>query len=225
MRKILAGAALAVALAAGLAAQVATKANERYQTPEDRQRMAKSLADPGRDQAQKPGVLMSQMGLQPGMTVADVGTGVGHLLPYLSRRVGEKGHVIAEDIFDDFLAAAKQVATGEKLANVTFVKGDETDPKLPEAGVDMVLAFDVYHHFDYPEKMLAGIYKALRADGKLVVVEYYKREAAMPNGGALTHIRLDMPDLIKELEANRFHLVEERERIKNVEYMLILEKS
>jgi ubiquinone/menaquinone biosynthesis C-methylase UbiE len=223
MKKTLVIAALA--LAAWLPAQVATQANQKYQTPEDRQKMAKGLADPGRDQAQKPGQLMFQMGLQPGMTVADVGTGVGHLLPFLSRRVGDKGHVIAEDIFDDFLAAAKQVAAGEKLANVTFVKGDEADPKLPEAGVDMVLAFDVYHHFDYPEKMLAGIHKALRADGKLVIVEYYKREAAMPNGNALTHIRLDMPDLIKEVEANHFHLIEERERIKNVEYMLVLEKS
>jgi ubiquinone/menaquinone biosynthesis C-methylase UbiE len=223
MKKTLVCAALA--LAAGLSAQVATKANAGYQTPEDRQKMAKALADPHRDQAQKPAQLMYQMGLKPGMTVADVGTGVGHLLPFLSRAVGEQGHVIAEDIFDDFLKDAKQVAADEKLTNVTFVKGDETDPKLPEGKVDMVLAFDVYHHFDYPEKMLAGIHKALSPDGKLVVVEYYKRESAMPNGAALTHIRLDMPDLIKELEANHFHLVLERERIKDVEYMLILEKS
>jgi ubiquinone/menaquinone biosynthesis C-methylase UbiE len=214
-----------LALAAWLPAQVATQANSKYQTPEDRQKMAKGLADPHRDQAQKPGQLMFQMGLQPGMTVADVGTGVGHLLPFLSRRVGEKGHVIAEDIFDDFLAAAKQVTASGKLANVTFVKGEETDPKLPEAGVDMVLAFDVYHHFDYPEKMLAGIHKALRPGGKLVIVEYYKREGAMGDGYALTHVRLDMPDLIKEVEANHFHLIEERERVKNVEYMLILEKN
>jgi ubiquinone/menaquinone biosynthesis C-methylase UbiE len=215
----------ALALAAGLPAQVATKANERYQTPEDRQKMAKSLANPERDQSQKPGQLMVQMGLKAGMTVADVGTGVGHLLPYLSHAVGDQGHVIAEDIFDDFLTEAKEVSTNQKLTNVTFVKGDETDPKLPEGKVDMVLAFDVYHHFNYPEKMLAGIHKALSADGRLVVVEYYKRETAMPNGAALTHIRLDMPDLIKELEANHFHLVLERERIKDVEYMLILEKS
>jgi ubiquinone/menaquinone biosynthesis C-methylase UbiE len=174
---------------------------------------------------QKPGQLMVQMGLKPGMTVADVGTGVGHMLPFLSRRVGDQGHVIAEDIFDDFLTDAKQVAANQKLANVTFVKGAEDDPKLPEGHVDMVLAFDVYHHFNYPEKMLVGIHQALRPDGRLIVVEYYKRESAMPNGAALTHIRLDMPDLIKELEANHFHLVEERERIKDVEYMLILEKS
>jgi cyclopropane fatty-acyl-phospholipid synthase-like methyltransferase len=197
------GLALAAGLSGGLSAQVATKANERYQTPEDRQKMAQNLADPHRDQAQKLGLLMAQMGLKPGMTVADVGTGVGHLLPFLSHAVGDQGHVIAEDIFDDFLKEAKQVAAEEKLTNVTFVKGDEADPQLPEGKVDMILAFDVYHHFDYPEKMLAGIHKALAPDGKLIVVEYYKRESAMPNGAALTHIRLDMP----------------------VEYMLILEKS
>jgi ubiquinone/menaquinone biosynthesis C-methylase UbiE len=159
------------------------------------------------------------------MTVADIGTGVGYMLPFLSRRVGPSGRVIAEDIFDDFLAAAKQRAENQKLSNVTFVKGTDTDPNLPEGQMDMVLALDVYHHFDYPEKMLAGIHKALRADGKLVVVEYYKRKSAMPAGRALTHIRLDMPDLIKEIEANHFHLIEEKEHIKDVQYMLILEKS
>ena len=43
----------------------------------------------------------------------------------------------------------------------------------------MVLALDVYHHFDYPEKMLAAIHKALKPDGRLVIVEYYKRQEAM----------------------------------------------
>jgi ubiquinone/menaquinone biosynthesis C-methylase UbiE len=159
------------------------------------------------------------------MTVADVGTGVGFMLPYLSRRVGPGGRVLAEDIFDDFLASAKAAAQAQKLENVTFIKGTETDPNLPEGQVDMELVLDAYHHFNYPEKMLAALREALKPDGKLVVVEYYKRASAMPNGGALTHIRLDMPDLIKELEANRFHLIMEKEHIKNVQYVLVLEKS
>jgi ubiquinone/menaquinone biosynthesis C-methylase UbiE len=165
------------------------------------------------------------MGVQPGMTVADVGTGIGYMLPFLSRRVGPGGRVIAEDIFDDFLASAKQRVANQKLENVTFVKGTETDPKLPEAGVDIVLALDVYHHFDYPDKMLAAIHQSLKPDGKLVVVEYYKRQEAMPGGRALTHIRLDMPDVIKEIEANHFHLLAEKEHIPDSQYMLILRKN
>jgi ubiquinone/menaquinone biosynthesis C-methylase UbiE len=219
------GAFWVLALAGALSAQVAQQANSTYQTEEGRKAVAQGLAAPNREQTQKPGELIKAMGLQAGMTVADVGTGVGYMLPYLSKRVGPSGRVLAEDIFDDFLSGAKQTAENQNLTNVTFVKGSETDPHLPEGQVDMELVLDVYHHFDYPEKMLAALHKALKPDGKLVVVEYYKRESAMPNGRALTHIRLDMPDLIKELEANHFHLLMEKEHVKNVQYMLVLEKS
>ena len=223
MRMILAW-ITAAALAATLAAQVASEANSGYKTEQQRQTVAKGLGDPGREETLKPGVLIREMGVQPGMTVADVGTGVGYMLPFLSRRVGPDGKVIAEDIFDDFLSAAQQRAAEMALANVTFVKGTDTDPKLPEGKVDMVLVLDVYHHFDYPDKMLANIRRALSPSGKLVVVEYYKRPTAM-GGRATAHIRLDMPDLIKELESNHFHLLEEKEHIRNVQYMLILDRS
>ncbi len=216
---------LALALAGGLQAQVAQDANKGYQTEQQRQSVAQSLDAANRDETQKPRELVQAAGIEPGMTVADIGTGIGYMLPFLSRRVGAAGHVIAEDIFDDFLAAAKQRVQNQKLTNVTLVKGTETDPNLPEGQVDVALALDVYHHFDYPEKMLAAIHKALRPAGMLVIVEYYKRESAMPNGRALTHIRLDMADLIKEVEANRFHLVMEKEHVRNVQYMLVLEKN
>jgi ubiquinone/menaquinone biosynthesis C-methylase UbiE len=215
----------ALALAAAAAAQVAGQANSGYQTEQQRKGVAGGLADPARDERQKPGELIRAMGLQAGMTVADVGTGIGYMLPFLSRRVGAEGRVIAEDIFDDFLASARQRTGNLKLANVTFIKGTETDPKLPEGEVDIVLALDVYHHFDYPEKMLAAIYRSLKPGGKLVVVEYYKRQEAMPEGRALTHIRLDMPDVIKEIEANRFHLIAEQEHIPDSQYLLILRKN
>jgi ubiquinone/menaquinone biosynthesis C-methylase UbiE len=216
---------LTFVLAGALSAQVAGQANAGYKTPEGRKQVAAGLADPARDQTMKPGQLMNEMGLRPGMTVADVGTGIGFMLPFLSKRVGAEGHVLAEDIEDDFLAMARQSAENQNLANVTFIKGTTTDPKLPDGQVDIELVVDAYHHFDYPEKMLAALHKSLRPDGRLVIVEYYKRESAMPNGRALTHIRLDMPDVIKEIEANHFHLIEEKERIKNVQYMLVLERN
>jgi ubiquinone/menaquinone biosynthesis C-methylase UbiE len=222
---IFAGLVLAAAMTANLTAQVAGPANSGYQTEQQRKGVANGLADPARDAKQKPGELIRTMGLQPGMTVADVGTGIGYMLPSLSRRVAPGGRVIAEDIFDDFLASARQRVENQKLDNVTFVKGTETDPNLPEAAVDIVLALDVYHHFDYPEKMLAAIHKSLKPGGKLVVVEYYKRQEAMAGGRALTHIRLDMPDVIKEIEANHFHLIAEKEHIPDSQYLLILRKN
>jgi predicted methyltransferase len=216
---------LALALTAGLSAQVATNANSGYKTEEQRKAVAQTLANPERDTVQKPGKLVREMGVKPGMTVADIGTGIGYMLPALSHAVGAEGKVIAEDIFDDFLAGAKQRVQEGKLENVTFVKGTDTDPNLPAGQVDLAMALDVYHHFDYPDKMLASIMKSLKPGGRLVIVEYYKRPEAMPNGRARTHIRLDMPDVIKEVEANGFHLVAEKETILNVQYMLVLEKK
>ena len=208
-----------------LPAQVAKEANSQYQTPEGRQAVASNLNAPNRDEQEKPLELINAMGLTRGMSVADVGTGIGYMLPFLSRAVGRTGSVIGEDIFDDYLAAARVHVQNLKPANVGFIKGTEKDPLLPEGRFDRVLVLDVYHHFDYPESMLAAIYKALKPDGKLVIVEYYKNETAMPNGRALTHIRLNKPDVIKEVEANHFHLVSESEHIQDVQYMLILEKQ
>jgi ubiquinone/menaquinone biosynthesis C-methylase UbiE len=216
---------LVPALASALYGQVASEANSGYKTESQRKNVAQTLGDPARDEKQKPGELIRAAGIQAGMTVADVGTGIGFMLPFLSRRVGPEGKVIAEDIFDDFLAAAKQRVENQKLANVTFVKGAETNPNLPENAVDVVLVLDVYHHFDYPEKMLSAIYKALKPNGRLVVVEYYKRPEAMAGGRAVTHIRLDMPDVIKEIEGNQFHLIAEKEHIPDSQYMLILTKK
>lgn len=216
---------LTFAAVLALHAQVAGQANSGYQTEQQRQNVAKGLADPARDEKQKPGELIRAMGLQPGMSVADVGTGVGYMLPFLSRRVGPEGKVYAEDIFDDFLAAARKHAEELKLGNVNFIKGSETDPNLPAGALDVILALDVYHHFDYPDKMLSAIYKALKPDGRLVIVEYYKRQDAMAGGRAITHIRLDMPDVIKEVEGNHFHLLSEKEHIPNSQYILVLRKN
>ena len=211
--------------AAGLAAQVATQANEGYKTAEGRASVAKSLDAPDRDEKQRPKDLVAAMSLKPGMVVADIGTGTGHMLPFLSQAVGAQGRVLSEDIFPDFLEKAQSTARQHKLANVEFIKGSETDPNLPENGVDVALALDSYHHWNYPDKMLQALHRELRDGGRLVIVEYYKRPEAMLGGRAMQHIRLDAADVIKEIEANHFRLLSQHEHTKGSQYMAIFEKN
>src|ERR1043166_259998 len=104
----------ALVLAGGLYAQVATEANSGYRTEQGRKSVAAGLADPNRDERQKPKELVQAMGLERGMTVADVGTGIGYMLPFLSHAVRAQGRVFAEDIFDDYLSAAKQRTENQK---------------------------------------------------------------------------------------------------------------
>jgi len=224
MRKRVSGLALLL-LASVLCGQVAKDANERYQTKEGRESLAKTLSAADRDQKQKPKELVAAMSLKPGMTVADIGTGTGFMLPYLSPAVGSGGSVLSEDIFPDFLEKAKNTAKQHRLANVEFIQGSETDPGLPANGVDVVLALDSYHHWNYPDKMLAALHRELRDGGRLVIVEYYRRPDAMPGRRAMQHIRLDAPDVIKEIESNHFRLLSEHDHVKGSQYMAIFEKK
>ncbi len=211
-----------LSVAAVPAAQVATKANENYQTEQGRAAVAKGLGSPDRDQKQRPEELVRELGIKPGMTVADVGTGVGYMLPYLSRAVGVRGKVFAEDIFDDFLHQAKATAEKAGLKNVEFIKGTEHSANLPRGSLDIILTLDSYHHFNYPEEMLANFKSALKPDGRLGVVEYYRREGAMGGGkSALTHIRLDDSGVIKEVANAGFVLSEELEHIPKSQYLAL----
>lgn len=205
--------------------QVADKANEAYKTKEGRANLAKTLSDPARSERQRPRDIIEAMALKPGSSVADVGTGTGFMLPYLSHAVGDTGTVYGEDIQTDFLDKARLKANSEKLNNVKFVLGTDRDPKLPADTLEAVLVLDVYHHFDYPEAMLSHIRDSLLSDGKLVIVEYYKRPEAMPGGRAVEHIRLDADDVVKEIESNGFKLSERHELVPKSQYIAIFVKK
>jgi predicted methyltransferase len=215
---------IAVLAAAMCSAQVAREANQRYQTVEGRSAIGAGLGQSQRDAQQRPKELVAAMKLQPGMTVADLGTGVGYMLPYLSAAVGPGGKVIAEDIFPDFLEKARAKAAAEKLGNVTFVLGTDRDPKLPASALDAVLVLDVYHHFDYPAQMLAAISKSLKQDGRLFVVEYHRNEESMAGGYAMKHIRLGRDEAIKEIEANGFGAEEVHDHVPRVQWMATFRK-
>lgn len=210
---------LLLLLSTTLPAQVADKANQHYRTAEGRQGMLGNLGAADRAQRIKGEAIIKALKLQPGMTVADLGTGAGALLPLLSAAVGPQGRVLAEDIFPDFLDRAR--TQHKPFTNISFVLGTERDANLPAASTDVAVTVDAYHHYDYPAEMLASIRKGLKPRGRFVVVDYYKREGAMPGGNAIEHIRLDQADVIKEIESNGFRLLETIEHDPGKQYILV----
>jgi ubiquinone/menaquinone biosynthesis C-methylase UbiE len=203
--------------------QAAQEANRNYRTREGRAALAAGLSSPDRDKTQRPNDLVRELAIAPGSKVVDLGTGPGYMLPYLSRAVGNTGRVLAEDIQTDFLDRAKSKARQDGLTNIEFLLGTDTDPRLPAAAADLILVLDVYHHFDYPERMLAALRRALKPGGRLAIVEYYKRRGAMGENSdfALHHIRLDADDLIREVESNGFRLISRKEHIPGSQYIAV----
>ena len=210
---------LLLLLAALLPALLAQNANEDYSTPEKRAAQAASLSDAGRPERLKAQAIVESLHLKPGMSVADIGAGAGIMLPFFSKAVGSDGKVYAEEIFDDFLARSKDYARKQGLRNVEFVLGSERDAKLPQSCCDVAVAVHVYHHFNYAADMLASLRSSLKPGGRFVVIDYYRRRGAMgPGDMALQHIRLDYDDVVKEIEANGFKLVEKHEHIPGEQY-------
>ncbi len=87
---------------------------------------------------------------------------------------------------------------------------------------------DAYNHFNHPEAMLREIRDSLVSEGRLYIVDDYKRENAIgPGSGdrALQHIRLDKDDAIKEVTENGFRYISAHDHIPASQYMAIFEKQ
>ncbi|MBI3666496.1 MAG: methyltransferase domain-containing protein [Acidobacteria bacterium] len=204
--------------------QVAKEANKDYQTPEGRRRVASTLDDPHRQEALKANELIARLGIKPSSVVADVGTGTGFMLPYFSEAVGSAGRVIAEDIQQDFLDKAAARIQSQHLSNVSTVLGGDKNPNLPEGQLDLVFMLDVYHHFDYPSDMLAHFSRALKAEGRLAVADYYRHRRGPQDGDMSGHIRADRDEVIREIESNGFRL-ESKSDNGSQQYLLIFAKK
>jgi ubiquinone/menaquinone biosynthesis C-methylase UbiE len=216
-------------LPGALSAQVAREANREYATPEDRAKLVARLENPERLARIRPHELVRRLEVAPGSVVVDLGTGTGNLLAALSKAVGPRGRVIAGDIFPDFLDRARARAKSEGLTNIDFVPGTETDPKLPNAKADLIIVLDAYHHFDYPEKMLAAIHRALKPGGRLAIIEYHKLRGAMEVQDdpdfALRHVRAAEGQVRQEVQAARFRYLWGHEHAPGSQYIAMFQKN
>ncbi len=205
--------------------QVAREANKDYDTNENRAKMIERLDAPARLANLQPPELVSRLRITSGSTVVDLGTGIGTLLEHLSRAVGPGGRIIAEDIHSDFLDYARKRTGAAHLSNVEFVLGTEVDPKLPDNSADLVVVVDAYHHFDYPEQMLAAIKRSLRPAGRLGIVEYHKKRGAMEVDPdfALTHIRAGSDEVVREVEAAGYTLLWRRDHAPDRQYIAMFQ--
>ena len=160
------------------------------------------LDRPEREEEENTTRLLKNMDIKPDDTIADIGAGSGYHV-FKMATMANKGLVYAVDIQDEMLAAINHRIETGKVNNVTAVKGSEKSVNLSENSVDKVLMVDVYHEFSYPIEMIASIKKALRANGKIYLIEYRGEDANVPI--KKVH-KMTQKQAVKELEAAGFIL-------------------
>ena len=138
------------------------------------------LDRPEREDEEQPTKVIEALELKGGEVIADLGAGSGYFTFKLAPKVGDKGKVLAVDIQDEMIAELKKRIEKNKTTNVETIQCTESDPKLPESGVDIVLMVDVYHEIAYPYEVMSAIRKALKPGGRMVFVEYRKEDPKVP---------------------------------------------
>ncbi len=124
-----------------------------------------------RDEWQRPADLIKYLNLHTGSHVADIGSHEGYMTIKLSTEVSGKGKVYAVDVDQSKLNALKDHLTARGITNVTAVKGDYDDPKLPSNELDGVIILDTYHEMDDHDTILVKVRTALKSGGRLVICE------------------------------------------------------
>jgi ubiquinone/menaquinone biosynthesis C-methylase UbiE len=89
----------------------------------------------------------------------------------MSRRVGNKGIVYANDIDQSALTQIEERCQSEKIANIKTVLGAVEDPLFPDKDLDMVVVFDCLFEFSQPVNWMRNTRKYLKQGGQLVIVD------------------------------------------------------
>ncbi|MBT8179440.1 MAG: class I SAM-dependent methyltransferase [Eudoraea sp.] len=137
------------------------------------------LERPEREEEERTSLLLKNMNIQPGDTIADIGAGSGYHV-FRMAKLAQDGLIYAVDIQEEMLAEIRRKMEANGVGNIKPVKGSEKSVNLPENSVDKVLIVDVYHEIGFPKELMASLYKAMRSDAKLFLIEYRAEDPLVP---------------------------------------------
>ncbi len=165
------------------------------------------LTRESREREEECSQLLAVLHIEPGDVICDLGCGNGFYTLPLAERVGDEGKVLAVDIQPEMLELLADRAKAAGLSDrVEPTLGTLADPKLPKAGVDLILLVDVYHELSHPEQMLEAMRRSLKPNGRVVLVEFREEDLDVP---IKPLHKMSKRQIFKELAPNGFRVVEQ----------------
>lgn len=186
--------------------------NQHYQDAKYQQWLS-TFEWSGREVYDRRQAVVQELALKTAMDIADIGAGTGFYSLLFAQQVGKSGNVFAVDVTDDFVANIKRRAADNNLHNIQAILSDQKDTRLESASIDMAFVCNTYHHFEYPQAMLASIHRALRPGGTLVIIDY-RKQAGISSSWVMSHVRHDKQSVIDEIEQGGFKFQSESNILK-----------
>jgi ubiquinone/menaquinone biosynthesis C-methylase UbiE len=116
--------------------------------------------------------LIKSLELQSGQAVADIGSGGGYFSFRFAQIVGKTGKVYAVDTNLGALNYIRRESVARGVSNLATVAASEVFSVIPRCSLDVVFLRNVYHHLDDPAEYFAEMRKLLKAEGKVVIIDY-----------------------------------------------------
>ncbi len=127
-----------------------------------------------KDKDSRPDEVIRELQIQKGEKIADLGSGGGYYTFRFSEEVGIEGIVFAVDTDSSLLDRLKSESVKKKIENIEFILARQNQSGLKENSVDLLFVRDVFHHLPEPDKYFCNIKNALKATGRVAIIDYKK---------------------------------------------------
>lgn len=132
-----------------------------------------------RDQHEQPEKLLEIAGIETGMIIGEAGAGDGYLTFHISRRIGEKGRVYANDINENALRRLDSRCKREGVTNITTIRGEVADPNFPVEDLDLVIMLYAFHDFTEKTAWLRNVKKYMKPDASVTIFDAQDRHTGL----------------------------------------------
>ena len=116
-------------------------------------------------------LFLKSAGIEPGMRVLDLGTGLGHVAFQVCELVGSAGAVVGIDQAAPMLAVAEQRRVAAGIENVRFVEADVRTFR-DRGAFDVVVGRLILFHLPDPAEVLRHHVGSLADDGLMLMIDF-----------------------------------------------------
>ncbi|MGB7881896.1 MAG: class I SAM-dependent methyltransferase [Nitrososphaeraceae archaeon] len=129
-----------------------------------------------RDAFLRPRKILNKIeGIRNGVSILDYGCGPGSFTMVAAEMVGKDGTVIAADIHPLAIKQIQKSASKKGFKNIKTILTDG-NTGLPDSSIDIILLYYVLHDFHNPYGIIRELYRVLKSDGILTVIDHKLRD-------------------------------------------------
>lgn len=151
--------------------------------------------------ARASALLLRESGIEPGMRVLDLGTGLGHVALAVAELVGPGGSVVGIDQAAPLLEIAEQRRTAAGADNVRFVEADVRTFE-PDESFDALVGRLILFHLPDAVAVLRHHSAALRPGGLVVALDFdIGAVRSEPETPLVTTVRAWVEDAFRHAQA------------------------